>query len=161
MKARYLLLALAVLVFDQWTKWLVEANLPPLSTKVLIPGFLQLTHVRNPGVAFGMFASGGAMSGWVLLAFGILALGLVAIYFTRTRPDQTLLLTALGLILGGALGNLVDRFASGAVTDYVDVFVGTHHWPAFNVADSAITIALCLLVWDAFFVRRQQPVAAG
>lgn len=159
MKARYMLLAVGVLVLDQWTKWLVETHLPPLSTHVVIPGFLQLTHVRNPGVAFGLFASGGKMGTLVLLAFGLLALALVGLYFARSRADQTLLLTALGLILGGAVGNLVDRFASGAVTDFVDVFVGTHHWPAFNVADSAISIALGLLVWDAFLARR--PAAAG
>jgi signal peptidase II len=157
MKARAILLALLVLALDQWTKWLVETNLPPLETAIVVPGFLQLVHVRNPGVAFGLFASAGAASSWILLLFGLAALALVAVYLRRARPDQTLLLIALGLVLGGALGNLVDRFASGAVTDFVDVFVGAHHWPAFNVADSAITIALCLLVWDAFFTR--QPAA--
>ena len=155
MKSRYLLLSLAILALDQWTKWLVERHLPPLETHVLVPGFLQLTHVRNPGVAFGFFASGGAAGSWLLVAFAFLALALVAVYFARTAPSQKLLLTALGLILGGAVGNLVDRLLDGAVTDFVDAYVGIHHWPAFNVADSAISVALCLLVWDAFFARRR------
>jgi signal peptidase II len=153
-KSRWLLLALAVLALDQWTKWLVERHLPPLATHVLVPGFLQLTHVRNPGIAFGLFAAGGSDGSWLLVGFALLALTLVAFYFLRTSADQSRLLAALGLILGGAVGNLVDRLLDGAVTDFVDVFVGAHHWPAFNASDSAISIALCLLVWDAFFARR-------
>ena len=163
-KAGFLLVALAVLCLDQWTKWLVEVHLPHLSSVEVIPRLLNFTHVRNTGVAFGLFASasGGAVHALALSLVGALALGVVLVYFWRTPAEDRLLLVALALVLGGAVGNLTDRIAGGAVTDFVDVYVGTYHWHTFNVADSAITIGLVLMAWDALrprSARRQQPVA--
>lgn len=163
-KAGFLLVALAVLAFDQWTKWLVEVHLPRLSSVRVVPGFLNFTHVRNPGVAFGLFASGGGgdVHTLALSLVGALALAVVLVYFWRTPARDRLLLVALALVLGGAIGNLTDRIASGAVTDFIDVYVGTYHWHTFNVADSAITSGLLLMAWDALrprAARRQQPVA--
>jgi len=92
---------------------------------------------------------------------GALALGVVLVYFWRTPARDQLLLVALALVLGGAIGNLTDRVAGGAVTDFIDVYVGTYHWHTFNVADSAITIGLLLMAWDALRPRgagRRQPV---
>jgi len=163
-KAGFLLVALAVLALDQWSKWLVEVHLPHLSSVRVIPGLLNFTHVRNTGVAFGLFASGGGgdVHAVALSLVGALALGVVLIYFWRTPARDQLLLVALALVLGGAIGNLTDRVAGGAVTDFIDVYVSTYHWHTFNVADSAITIGLLLMAWDALrprASRRQQPVA--
>ncbi len=154
-KTRYLLLSLAVLVGDQWTKWLVEAHLPLHVARPVVPGLLNLTHVRNTGVAFGMFAAGSHLPSLLgLVGLSLLAMGVVAYYFLRTPAEDRWLLVALALVLGGAVGNLTDRLFAGAVTDFVDAYVGFHHWPAFNVADSAITIGICLLVADTLRPRR-------
>jgi signal peptidase II len=155
-KSRLGIVSLAVLVIDQWTKHLAETSLagrPPLS---VIPGFLDLVLVENTGVAFGLFAAGSSTLGVLTLTLlGLLALGLVLYYFWRTPATNKGVLFALALILGGAIGNLVDRIMSGSVTDFIDVYVGTHHWPTFNAADSAITIGIVLLTFDALFARRQ------
>lgn len=156
-KGRYLLVSLAVLVLDQWTKWLIEIHLPHYSTYPLIPGLVNLTHVRNTGVAFGLFAAdSGLGGGWWLTALGLVALGAVGVYFALTHTRDRLLLTALALVMGGAVGNLLDRVLSGAVTDFIDVYVGSHHWPSFNVADSAISIGIVLMAFDAFRSREER-----
>jgi signal peptidase II len=152
-KGHWLLLSLAVLAIDQWSKWLVEVHLPLHASQPLIPGVLNLTHVRNTGVAFGLF-SGRATSAAVAV-LGLLALVLVGAYFARTRTRDRWLLTALSLVMGGAVGNLTDRLVSGAVTDFVDVYLGTAHWPSFNVADSAITVGIAALALDILHPRRR------
>jgi signal peptidase II len=158
-KLRYLLVSLAVIVLDQWTKWLVEVHLPHHSSQPVIPGFFNLTHVRNTGVAFGLFASDGGGSGnWLLTLLGLGALVAVGLYFWYTPSRDRVLLAALALVVGGAIGNLIDRVSSGAVTDFLDVFVGLHHWPSFNVADSAISVGIVLMAIDSF---RPRPVPAG
>jgi signal peptidase II len=163
-KLRYLLVSLAVMVLDQWTKWLVEVHLPHHTTQPVIPGFFNLTHVRNTGVAFGLFASdGGGGGSWLLTALGLGALVAVGVYFWFTPSRDRVLLVALALVVGGAVGNLIDRVASGAVTDFLDVYVGLHHWPSFNVADSAISIGIVLMAIDSFRPRahsREAPAAA-
>jgi signal peptidase II len=157
-KLRYLFISLAVLVFDQWTKWLVEMHLPHHVAEPVIPGFFNLTHVKNTGVAFGLFAAQGVGSGsWLLTLLGLAALLAVALYFWFTPSHDRLLLVALALVVGGAVGNLIDRVVAGAVTDFVDLYVGTHHWPAFNVADSAISIGIVLMAIDSFRPRHRQP----
>src|SRR4051794_21975959 len=156
-KLRYLLVSLAVIVLDQWTKWLVEAHLPHHSTRPVIPGLFNLTHVRNTGVAFGLFASDGGGSGWLLTLLGLGALIAVGLYFWYTPSRDRVLLVALALVVGGAVGNLIDRVSSGAVTDFLDVYVGLHHWPSFNVADSAISVGIVLMAIDSFRPRHHDP----
>jgi signal peptidase II len=146
-KGPYLLVSLAVLALDQWTKWLVELHVPLSSVEPVFPG-LNITHVRNTGVAFGMFASDGGAP-WPLAALVIAALAAVGFYFLFAPRDHRLLLTSLGLILGGALGNLIDRVHSGAVTDFVDVYAGTYHWYFFNVADAAISVGIALMAFES------------
>jgi signal peptidase II len=159
-KGPFLLAALAVLALDQWTKWLVEAHLPQHASVEIWPSYLNFTHVRNSGVAFGLFAGGEAWSARLVLAgLGLSALAMVTAYFLRTPAQQRRLLLALSLVLGGALGNLLDRFASGAVTDFLDFSWRSHHWPAFNVADGAITVGLALLAFDA--LRAEHPIENG
>ena len=155
-KLRYLDVSLGVVVLDQWTKWLVELHLPHHAAHPVIPGFLNLTHVRNTGVAFGLFASEGGNGGsWLLTLLGLAALTAVGLYFWYAPSGDRLLLIALSLVVGGAIGNLIDRVSSGAVTDFIDVYVGTHHWPSFNVADSAISIGIVLMAIDSFRARKE------
>jgi signal peptidase II len=149
-KLRYLLVSLAVIVLDQWTKWLVELRLPQHTTQPVVAGFFNLTHVLNTGVAFGLFASDGGGSGWLLTALGLGALVAVGLYFWFTPSRDRVLLVALALVVGGAVGNLIDRVARGAVTDFLDVYVGLHHWPSFNIADSAISVGIVLMAIDSF-----------
>jgi signal peptidase II len=159
-RLRFLLGSLAIVVLDQWSKWLVEVHLPQHATEPVIPGLLNLTHVRNTGVAFGLFAAdgvgGSGGGGWLLTLLGIAALAAVSIYFFGFARDR-LLLTALALVMGGAVGNLIDRVSSGAVTDFIDFYVGAHHWPSFNVADSAISIGIVLMALDSLRPRHKEP----
>jgi signal peptidase II len=153
-KLPYLLIGLGVLALDQWTKWLIEAHLPEQTSHEVIPGLLHISHVRNTGVAFGMFANGGRDgSSWWLSLFGLVALGLIAFLFHRTPARDRGLLAALSLVLGGAIGNLFDRISSGAVTDFIAVYIGSYRWPDFNVADSAISIGLVVILLDSFRSR--------
>ena len=155
-KGRFLLLSLLVLVADQWSKWMVERFLPLHQPLEVISGFLNFTHVQNTGVAFGMFATNGSNRGTLILtALGIVALAIVGIYFWRTSTQDRLMLSSLALILGGAVGNLLDRIATGSVTDFIDAYVGTYHWHTFNVADSAITIGICLMAVEIFLAGKK------
>jgi signal peptidase II len=158
MKARLLLLPLLVVALDQWSKWLVETFLGVYQRVPVVPNLFDLSHVRNTGIAFGLFPSRGELFGTLLLAvLGLVALGMVSVYYHRTGSHQRLLLVALALIMGGAVGNLIDRLLFGAVTDFLDVYISVHHWPTFNLADSAITIGICLLALET--VRAPRNVA--
>lgn len=146
MKDRLLPLPLLVVALDQWTKLWIERELAPYESVPVLSGFFHITHVTNTGIAFGLFPSRGDMFGTLMLVLlGLVALAVVAVYFARATAEQTLLLSALALIMGGAVGNLIDRILLQAVTDFFDVFVGSYHWPTFNVADSAITVGIGLL----------------
>jgi len=159
-KRPYLLLALAVFALDQWTKWLVERHLAPHSSHEIVPGLFHLSHVRNTGIAFGLFpAQGEIWSTVALAALGLSALAFISWFFAQTPASESLLLAGLALALGGAVGNLLDRVASGAVTDFLGVYLGSYRWPDFNVADSAICIGLGLMMIDAF--RARPPARAS
>ena len=152
-KFRFLLLALLVMAIDQWTKWWVEISLEMHEVRQVIPN-LNLTRVSNTGVAFGLLPARGSLWGTVLLTgLGLVALTVVATFFIRARRSERWLLTGLGLILAGAIGNLIDRILSGAVTDFVDFYIGTYHWHTFNVADSAISVGILFMVIDSFTGR--------
>ena len=154
-KAPYGLLALAVLAVDQWSKWLVEAHLHLHTSIPVLPGFFNLNHVRNTGVAFGMFATTDGSSSPGLIAVTALALGAVLLYFRLVPRQERRLLVAVSLVLGGAVGNLLDRLAAGAVTDFLDFYLGDRHWPAFNLADTAISVGIGLLILDSLLHRAQ------
>jgi len=160
-KGSYLLLSLAVVLMDQWSKWLVEEHLPLHQQMEILPGFLNFTHVKNTGVAFGLFAANGSNRGTLILTLlGLLALVVVGVYFWRTSLQERLMLTSLALILGGAVGNLLDRIAAGSVTDFIDAYVGQYHWHTFNVADSAITIGICLMAVEILLAGKRSAVPA-
>jgi signal peptidase II len=149
----YLFVAAAVIVVDAWTKLLVSTHIDLREAIPIIPNFLQLVHVRNTGAAFGIGAN--AQSQFVPMLLNVGAIGvfcIVVVYALRAAVTDRVLQTGLHLILGGAIGNLIDRFRLGYVVDFVDVYVNVggrpHHWPAFNVADSAICIGIALLFLD-------------
>ncbi len=160
-KWRYLLISVATLALDQWPKWLVEAHLSDHASIEIIPGLLSFTHVRNTGVAFGLFASRGNLWGTLILTLlGVAALVFVGYYFRIVPRHDRALLVALALVMGGAVGNLLDRIARGAVTDFVDFYYGTYHWHTFNVADTAISIGIGLMILGTFLHRGEPALAA-
>ena len=148
-RVHYLILSAIVILLDIWTKWLVVARIDLHEAIPVIPHFFQLVHVRNTGAAFGIGANAASRIVPLLLNLGAIAVFcVVVVYALRSAVSDRLLQTGLHLILGGAIGNLLDRFRFGYVVDFLDVYTGTHHWPAFNVADSAICIGIALLFLD-------------
>ena len=147
----YWALSLVVFLSDQVTKQLVEARIPFHSKTPVIRGWFDLTHTTNTGAAFGMFSDSPAP--WktaLLIGVSVGLLGLVVFLLIRHRSLRWELGVGLSLLLGGALGNLLDRIRFGHVVDFLDVHFRQHHWPTFNLADSAITIGAGLLIIDAF-----------
>jgi signal peptidase II len=150
----FLALAAGVLVLDQVTKAVVSTTLKMYQIRPVIPGFFNLTRVHNTGAAFGLLAGQASpVRTFFFLTVSFLALGVVLWMFLRLPPDQKVELVALSLIFGGALGNVVDRARLGEVIDFIDVYYRSYHWPAFNVADSAITVGVILLLYRLVFVR--------
>jgi signal peptidase II len=148
-RAHYLALSAAIIILDIWTKALVLARIDLHESISVIPNFFQLVHVRNTGAAFGIGANASSRLVPLLLNVGAIAVFcVVVVYALRSAVTDRILQTGLHLILGGAIGNLLDRFRFGYVVDFVDVYVGNHHWPAFNVADSAICVGIALLFLD-------------
>jgi signal peptidase II len=148
-------IAAAVIVLDQITKALVRHDLGLYETYEIIPGLVSLVHGRNVGMAFGVFSGGGLPAQAVVLAVlsGAVLL-LVLMHWRRLAEGPLPLRIALSLVAGGAIGNLIDRVRLGYVTDFVHVYWRSHVWPDFNVADSAISIGIVLLVLDAVRPRR-------
>jgi signal peptidase II len=145
-----------VLGLDQATKALVLARLPLGDSLPVLPGLFGLTHVQNPGGAFGFLAAARPEVRSILfVAISILAVGLVVFLYRQTPPTHRWFGAGLALVLGGALGNLVDRLRFGGVVDFLDFYVGEWHWPAFNVADSAITAGVLIFVLHALL--RKMP----
>jgi signal peptidase II len=161
-RAQYLTISLLIVVLDAVTKWLVASRIELHESIPLIPNLFQLVHVRNTGAAFGIGAN--AESQIVPLLLNVGAIGvfcIVVVYALRSAVTDRLLQTGLHLILGGAIGNLLDRFRFRYVIDFLDFYVTVggreHHWPAFNVADSAICIGIGLLFLD----MRKRPAPAA
>lgn len=152
MRKHYLLIIAAILALDRFTKWLVIQKIPLYSGIDLIPGFFRLTHLENTGAAFSLFAdSPGPWAGRLLVLFSLVAVVVISALLWKSKGRINLTTTSLALVLGGALGNLWDRLVNGQVTDFLDVYVGSHHWPPFNIADSAIVVGAVLLAGRAVF----------
>jgi signal peptidase II len=151
MKGRlpYLLVLLGVVAGDQAAKWLVRASLELHEYRPIVAGVLSLSHVRNRGAAFGILSDADLPYQSAFFALlSVAALGAIAVYASRLPLAARLPQTALALILGGAIGNLIDRVRHGYVTDFVHVYWKQHVWPDFNVADSAISVGVALLILD-------------
>ncbi|MGH7255582.1 MAG: signal peptidase II [Nitrospirales bacterium] len=157
--ARYVLLALVSLglvALDQATKVHIMQTMRLHESIPIVPGFFNLTYIRNPGAAFGLLASSSSL--FRMLFFGVtslVALVLLATIFARLRHDDWMGQISIAVILGGAIGNLLDRLRFGEVIDFLDVYVRGYHWPAFNVADAAISVGVALLIFHFAFEKRE------
>ena len=148
----------AVIVLDQLTKLWIMKVLPLYSQKIIIPGFFNIVHVTNTGAAFGILAGEKAMWRQVFfITVAVIALVVICIAYRQIKSQGLLFVTAIGFIAGGAIGNLIDRLRFGAVVDFLDFYVQTHHWPAFNIADSAILVGVGLFIVGSIF----KPAEAG
>ena len=152
--AFYFVVILFLLFVDQISKTIVSASLDLYESKVVIPGFFNLTYIKNRGAIFGFLSSHQSFWIYALLTLASLAaLGLVVYYFYKTPSSERFLKTSLSLILAGALGNLADRLFRGSVVDFLDFYVKDWHWPFFNVADASITVGAILLLYIFFFKK--------
>ena len=152
----YLVLVAAILVFDRWTKSIIHSQFDLNESVSVIDGLFNITYVRNTGVAFGIFSSiSSPVKALLLSLFTGVAVVAVAIYSLRSPVQNRLLQLSLTLIFGGALGNLYDRLSYGYVIDFLEVYIGSYSWPAFNVADSAITLGVVLLAIE--ILRDETP----
>jgi len=153
----FLALIAGIVLLDQITKMMILKSIPRGTSRAVIPGFFNLSHVQNRGAIFGFFSNGSSPVIHVVLTLASLtALGLVMFYFFKVPAKDRLLKFTLALILGGALGNQVDRVMRGFVVDFLEVYVKSFHWPSFNVADSCITIGAVLLVYIFFFRKGEK-----
>lgn len=150
-------ITLVIVAIDQATKLYVDANFRLHETVPVIRGFFHFTYVRNKGAAFGILADNAIRIPFFITVSAIAIIGILW-YIKRIRDDQRLALTSLSLIFSGAVGNLIDRIRLGEVIDFLDVFWKRHHWPAFNVADSAITIGVALLFIEMWREERNKSV---
>ena len=151
---RLIAVACFVVIVDQITKALILYNLPLHHSISVIPGFFSLTHIHNPGGAFGFMAN--QSSGLINIFFlfiSLLAIFLIIYLYRNTPKTHPLLATGFTLIFGGAIGNMIDRIRFGEVVDFLDCYLGSLHWPAFNVADSAITIGITIFMFHFLFKK--------
>ena len=147
-------IAAVVIAADQATKWWVVEHVMQPPRVIPLTSFFNLVMAWNRGVSFGLFSEAG-FGAWVLTTLALGLCGILGVWLWRSK---TLMLgIALGLVIGGALGNVVDRVRFGAVADFLDFYIGAWHWPAFNLADSAITVGAGLLILDSLFQRPDNP----
>ena len=151
MKRNYLLFvltALVIIVLDQITKVYIDTHMTLHESIPVIQGFFNITYVRNPGAAFGFLADASPLArALFLIGVSIFASCLIVYYVVKMKTEDILLTYGMSLIMGGAVGNLIDRIRLGEVIDFLDVYVSTYHWPAFNVADSAVTVGAMILFY--------------
>jgi len=149
LRLSYALLALSALLLDQTTKALVVSRVALYASVPVIPGLFHITLVTNRGALFGWLHSlSDPYRGALFTIVPVLAIVLMLVFQYRTTIHDVITQSGLALILGGAIGNLVDRLRLGYVVDFLDLFVGDHHWPAFNVADSCICVGVAFLILD-------------
>ena len=157
LKNKYLRLVVVtglVVVADQVTKVLIFAYLPYHQSITVVPGFFDITHIHNPGGAFGFMANiSETVRTVVFLLASSLAVGLIFYFYIKTPPSYVFLGIGFALIFGGAIGNLIDRVRLGIVIDFLDVYIGKYHWPAFNIADSAITVGIIIFGYHMLFKK--------
>ena len=154
-------LLIAIVLLDQVTKWFVDRSLPLYRSIPVIDGFFNLTYIRNTGAAFGILAgSAAAFRLPFLMIFSLLAIGFIIVMLRRLPERETGLITALAFILGGAIGNLIDRFAYGEVIDFLDFYWANYHWPAFNIADSFITVGVVITIYYLIKAKGEDPFTA-
>jgi signal peptidase II len=155
-----LFLVVAIVALDQATKAIVDRSMLLNHSVPVIDGIFSLTYIRNTGAAFGFLArSGEFFRRTFLIGFSIAAIGFIVVMLRRLPQHEKLLTVALGFILGGAIGNLIDRLLYGEVIDFLDFYWSYHHWPAFNVADSFITVGVVVILFRLALAKGDDPFA--
>jgi signal peptidase II len=156
-KKKYIKLGIisgTIIILDQLAKAIVLIGIPQYHMVPIIPAFFNLTHLQNPGGAFGFMAGQSDVIRLLLFIFmSSLAVGLVFYFYKITPKTHSTLATGFALIFSGAIGNMIDRFRIGAVVDFLDFYIKGYHWPAFNIADSAITIGMTIFVYHIIFKK--------
>jgi signal peptidase II len=151
---RLIVVAGLVVLADQITKALVTTYLPLHNNIQVIAGLFNITHILNPGGAFGLMADMGVVVRTIVFLFiSSLAVGLILYFYIKTPREYVFLSSAFALIFGGAIGNLIDRIRLGKVVDFLDFYLGNYHWPAFNIADSAITVGIIIFIYHLLFKK--------
>ena len=146
---KWLWIAAVVLVLDQITKWIANTSMSLYQTIEVLPSF-NFTLAYNYGAAFSFLADAGGWQRWFFTGLAAVFSIVIVIWLARLKTSAKLEAISLSLILGGAVGNLIDRLIYGYVIDFLDVYYQSYHWPAFNIADSAICVGAVLLIWDSF-----------
>jgi signal peptidase II len=156
----HIAISLVIVALDQLTKWAILAWVP-LYDKIVISSFINITHQQNRGAAFSFLADAAGWQRWFFTVLAIVVSTAIVVWLWRIRKDRLLVLSSgLALVLGGAVGNVIDRIRFGHVVDYIQVLIAGWPFPSFNVADSAITVGAALLIIDALFISgRTKPVA--
>jgi len=156
----WLVVAMVIVIADQATKWAI-VEWVPLYDRVPINGFINLTHQKNTGAAFSFLANAGGWQRWFFVVLASAVSVVIAVWIWRIRKEsQVILSMGLAFVLGGAVGNLIDRIRLGHVTDFVQVWFGSWAFPSFNVADAAISVGAALLIIDALFFSGKQTSPA-
>jgi signal peptidase II len=150
---KWLWVSFLALVLDQVSK-IAVTNSMELRESIDIMPFFNLTYVRNTGAAFSFLADAGGWQRWLFAGLALIISVAIGIWMTRLKQQEVLLAVALSLVLGGAVGNLIDRVAYGYVIDFLDVYYQSWHWPAFNIADSAICVGVFLMLLESFGIGR-------
>ena len=157
MKNKYIKLAIiggGIVIADQMTKWLILNYLPFNDHIPVIAGFFNIVHIHNPGGAFGLLANlGSGLRTIIFLFISSLAVGLIFYFYKKTPASHPWLAAGFAMIFGGAIGNLIDRLRFGIVIDFLDFYIAKYHWPAFNIADSAITVGITVFVIHILFKK--------
>ena len=162
MRKYHIIIAALVVLLDRISKWAVSQRITLHDSIDVVPGIFRLTHVQNQGAAFGLFSE--SPSEWkvtMLILFSVAALAVVSTLLWKNGNAMNATAIALSLVFGGALGNLWDRVLNGRVIDFFDFYLGSHHWPAFNVADSAIVIGALLLLSEIFMAPQEEKVVSN
>jgi signal peptidase II len=152
----FILGATAVIVLDQITKAAIVAKFVKHESYAIVDGFFNIVYVMNPGAAFGFLANMSETFRYIFFTgITVVVILLIIYYIVKSKSQNMLMVISLTLIFAGAVGNLIDRIRFGAVVDFLDVYIGTAHWPAFNVADSAISLGAMLMIWGMIMNREK------
>ena len=155
---KWLGLSLLAVVLDQVSKLAVSGSMQLYQSIKIMPYF-NLTYVHNTGAAFSFLSEAGGWQRWFFAALAVIISAIMVVWLAKLKQHETLLAVALSLVLGGAIGNLIDRLAYGYVIDFLDVYYQSRHWPAFNIADSAITLGVVLMLLESFGLGKSEDAA--
>jgi len=155
---KWLWLSLLAVILDQGSKLVIAGSMQLYQSIPIMPYF-NLTYVHNTGAAFSFLSEAGGWQRWFFAGLAFVISIVIAVWLARLKQHETLLAVALSLVLGGAIGNLIDRLAYGYVIDFLDVYYQTWHWPAFNIADSAITLGVILMLVESFGLWKSEDTS--